>query len=355
MTQKDYIIERERRQMAEAESRDPGLRRYMALRRKRLNTNTKEGVMPKITKTAEKTPAQAPTPTPGEDDIIVSYSELDTFRQCPLKHAWSYKDRWRSPNTSKPLALGSLVHTHLESYYNSIVRKESTDQAVLEIQQELGVYGNREQTEYERLASWILTGYDEYYREQDQGVWEPLEAEYAFVVPLPDEDGTPVPGLWLKGKVDLVARHVPSGRIWIWDHKTGAYPPDQMALEIDDQFGLYTWALRWLGWPVAGSIHNYLKSKPLKGDETGKTPTPLDKRFQRTYLNRTDVELNNIALDASRAAQAAHSGAALYSAPDPRQCGWKCDYKEQHVLVRKGASVGQAMTDYGFVQDFTRH
>ena len=33
----------------------------------------------------------------ANNKIVVSYSELDTFRQCPMKHALAYKQRWTRP------------------------------------------------------------------------------------------------------------------------------------------------------------------------------------------------------------------------------------------------------------------
>ena len=138
------------------------------------------------------------------------------------------------------------------------------------------------------------------------------------------------------------------------DHKSGQNLPNHMDLEIDDQFGLYTVVMRWRGHKVRGQIHNAARTTRLKTKVA-----PLDERMRRTYLNRTDTELDAIAADALAVARHAWPTASnslpVYSSPDPRQCGWKCDFKEVHLLVRSGASTAEAMGDYDFHQDFTRH
>lgn len=289
---------------------------------------------------------------------IVSYSELDSYRQCPLKHHLGYKKRWRGPVKSRALSVGSLTHEILEAYYLGIRDDEDWEPKVSELLGRTFLdLGKR--TEDQLLVEWIFDGYREMWENTDWSEWRVLEVEYEFKVPLPEPSGRPSRKLWLKGKVDLVMLHIPTSKIWIWDHKSGAQKPNQMSLEIDDQFGLYTWALRALGWPVVGSIHNYLKSAQLKGDVDGKKPSPLDARFGRTYLNRTTAELNALAADAWAVAVNAYppksKALPMYSSPDARQCGWKCDFKEAHLLMRTGREEDELMPELGFEQDFTRH
>ena len=285
---------------------------------------------------------------------IVSYSELDTFRQCPLKHHLTYATRWRGPVKSRALTVGSLVHEVLEAYYIGIRDGEDWGPKVSELLAD-------KTDEHAVLVKWIFDGYRDQWENTDWSEWRVLEVEYEFKVPLPEPSGRASRRLWIKGKVDLVMLHIPTSKVWIWDHKSGAQKPSQMNLEIDDQFGLYTWALRALGWPVVGSIHNYLKSAQLKGDKDGKKPSPLADRFGRTYLNRTTAELNSLAADAWAVAVNAYPPKSrqlpLYSSPDARQCGWKCDVKEAHLLMRAHPERTEEdiMTDLGYQVDNTRH
>jgi hypothetical protein len=296
-------------------------------------------------------------------DHVVSYSELDTYRQCPLKHTWAYKERWKKPAiTDGALAKGSLWHLILEDHYNVIKNGGDLQDAELAVAGYFTDERSGVTTETQELMEWMYHGYVEQYGSDPN--WEILAVEYPFVINLPDPAGAASP-YDIKGKIDLVVRNRDNGTIWVVDHKSGANLPDQMDLEIDDQFGLYVWALNQPGhdkWTPTGAIHNAARTTRNVADKPGyvgkSQPQTLDQRHRRTYLNRADVELKAIALDAWAVASNAYpttDDRPLYSSPDPRQCGWKCDFKEVHLLARKGKNPQQALSEYGFVQDFTRH
>lgn len=304
------------------------------------------------------------------DLITVSYSELDTYRQCPLKHAWAYKHRWRKPVAeNSALAKGSLWHLVMETHYNVIKEHPRVDRdldaAILQesldairpllFNERTGDHDN----EVQELIHWMFRGYvDQWGLDPD---WDIIEVEGSFLLPLLDPDGVESPYL-IKGKLDLLVRDRQTGHLWVVDHKSGANLPTMMDLEIDDQFGLYSWAMKQKGTPVLGAIHNAARTTRNVADQPGYTgksqPQSLDQRHLRSYLNRTETELDSIAIDAwAVAANAYPTGEALplYSAPDPRQCGWKCDFKEVHLMSRKGRDPNVAFREMGFEQDFTRH
>ena len=296
-------------------------------------------------------------------DHVVSYSELDTYRQCPLKHHWAYVERWKKPPTEGgALAKGSLWHLVLETHYLTLMGGGTIDDCREAVAGHLSDTVSGTQTETQELIEWMYNGHVDHHGSDDH--WEILAVEYPFVINLPDPEGNPSP-YDIKGKIDLVVRDRNNGTVWVVDHKSGANLPDQMDLDIDDQFGLYVWALNQPGhdkWVPTGAIHNAARTTRNMADKPGYTgkskPQTLDQRHRRTYLNRADVELQAIALDAWAVASNAYptgSERPLYSSPDPRQCGWKCDFKEVHLLSRKGKDPHRALSEYGFVQDFTRH
>jgi len=297
------------------------------------------------------------------ENKVVSYSELDTYRQCPLKHLWAYKERWKRPVAEgSALAKGSLWHLVLETHYLTLMDGGTLDQAIESVQPHLSDQASGLQTPDQELIQWMYEGYIERYGDDKE--WEILAVEYPFVINLADPDGNPSP-YDIKGKIDLVVRNRLNGSIWVVDHKSGSQLPDTMDLEIDDQFGLYVWALNQPGhdhWRPSGAIHSATRTTRNQADHPGYTgkskPQTLDQRHRRTYLNRSQTELQSIALDAWAVAANAYPTSddrPLYSAPDPRQCGWKCDYKEVHLLARKGKDAHTTLRDYGFEQDFTRH
>jgi len=308
---------------------------------------------------------------------IVSYSELDSYRQCPLKHMLSYKERWKKPVVEgSPLRRGSLWHLVMEEHYGVIMASYPNGRdPIPDYQVDLVLENAWEkikpllfdpqtgnQSPDQELIQWMYEGYVEKWGVDND--WRIVAIEYAFEVPLPDNQGQ-VSRYILKGKIDIIAQSRENGGLWIWDHKSGKDLPTAMALEIDDQFGGYTYALNTLGYKVRGSMHNAARTTQNKGDLPGaiikgavKKQT-LEQRMGRTFLNRTAREAQNLAQDAWAVASNAYPepGAELplYSSPDARSCGWKCDYKEIHIIARQGRDIHELMDEYGFSQDFTRH
>lgn len=303
------------------------------------------------------------------EPVIVSYSELDTYRQCPLKHHILYGQRWTKP--AKPdsaLAKGSLYHKVMEEHYRVIKtyqenhggknpREGSEDEArLLEAcraavwpilwDDQRGAFYN----DVCELIAWMWEGHIEYYGTMPD--WRIMGVEHQIITPLRDDRGHRT-RYHLKAKIDLVVRNRSTGGLWVVDHKSGQNLPSDMDLEIDDQFGLYTWALNEVGRPVIGSLHAANRT------QRNKSFMHLDARMKLTYLNRDKTELVNLALDAYNVARAAHppksAPVVRYSSPDPRQCGWKCDIKEPHLLMRRGRKPAEVLTEYGFKIDRTRH
>lgn len=302
-------------------------------------------------------------------DIIVSYSELDTFRQCPLKHFLLYKQRWTKEKAlDSAVGKGSLWHSVMEIHYAMIkhVQEQNADAGfrigdlegrILEQQIKASVHAllwdpqaGAWLTPVHELIWWMYEGHLAQYGLDNQ--WRIMGIEHQIVTPLRAPDGTQS-RYHLKAKIDLIVRDRATGMLWVVDHKSGKDLPSHMDLEIDDQFGLYTWAMREVGRSVTGTIHSANRT------QRNKSFMPLETRMRRTFLNRSDKEVTNLALDAYHAAKAAYpddpANEVRYSAPDPRSCGWKCDVKEPHLLMRKGRKLHEVMTEYGFVINQTRH
>lgn len=302
------------------------------------------------------------------EPIVVSYSELDTYRQCPLKHALLYGQRWTKPvKDGSALQKGSLYHAVMEEHYRQVKQYQdehdgkgpkpdsAAEKLLLQsiwtaIEPMLYDPQSGEQSEVQELIEWMYHGHVKNYGLMPE--WRILAVEHQIITPLPDERGRDS-RYHLKAKLDLVIRKRSDGGLWVVDHKSGKDLPTYMDLEVDDQFGLYTWAMRKVGKRVIGSIHAANRT------QRNKSPMTMDQRMALTYLNRDELELSNLALDAYRVARAAHPPKGQqrppYSSPDPRQCGWKCDVKEPHLLMRRGRKVSEVMTEFGFKIDKTRH
>ena len=293
-----------------------------------------------------------PKPETDHEGRIVSWSELDALKQCPLKHHLAYEERWTGPETSKALAIGSLFHKVMEAFYSE--RKyEQEDTPPGEWLGEtpheiIAKYDGN--PEYAETVAWMFEGYVENYG--DDKLWRVLGIEKQLMVPLPNRAGRKSK-ITLKGKVDLLIKdNSAGGGLWVVDHKTFSRPYQDKDLEFDDQFGLYIWGLRREGTNVRGVIHNGVRTSKLKREMTP------EERFKRTYTVRTDVELENIAREAYEWFQKKPE-----HGPDglPRRstnsdtCGWRCSFTEACLMSRKGGDIRELLEDSGCVQDFTRH
>ncbi len=309
----------------------------------------------------------------AEPLVIASWSEIDTARQCPHKHELGYKERWRSDRTSPALARGTSWHQAMEVWYDHTIPEDQRFDTIR------GLFG---QDVHESLRGpeddllwWMFEGYRDHYGQDGQ--WKIVAIELPFQVPLrtvrPDGSLGRRSRIWLKGKIDLVVLG-PGGRLWIIDHKTCANLPQDKELALDDQFGLYTWALRELGRPIFGSLHNAVRTKrpnpnddrPMdeqgrrlnkdgtvsKNQPAGTTP---EERFKRTLLHRTDAELDIIAAEAYQTLHAVYSKGVTERHPNSDTCKWRCDYLEACLGGRKGQDERRLLEDLGFSIDLTRH
>lgn len=303
---------------------------------------------------------------------IVSYSEIDTARQCFLKHRWSYKERWVGISKSPALSRGTLWHKVLEDFYlvilffqqiadgkwepafpavkvgDDLILEEAFKAGMAHLVNPAGNYLDEDAD----LIGWMFTGYVELYGIDPN--WKILGVEQAMEFWLPTERGGRS-RFKVKMKLDLVVRDLELDRRIVVDHKSGKNLPYSKELDVDDQFGLYVWGMRQAKVPVFGAVHSAARTQRNKNQD--RFPQALEERFKRTPLYRTDTELNAVAVDAYRSAKAAYGfkpGEEPRS-PNTDTCRWKCDYLEVCLGTRKGMPEKSLLNDFGFEQNFQRH
>lgn len=299
--------------------------------------------------------------------VTVSYSELDNYRQCPLKWYLKNIERWSPPEKGPALTKGGLWHTALEAHYLSLKASQDSGQPdewrlkAANDAVQLALQPSNE-SEFLDLILWMYEGYvDRWGVDRD---WRILGVEVTRVMPLPHPDGTPGKrGRYkLKGKIDLIIRDLsfPTRPIRIVDHKSGQNLPSDKELDIDDQFGLYEWLLRQEGHKVLGTVHNASRTTRNKGDfpgaGAGTKRQTLEQRMSRTNMSRADVELEALALDAARTAHSAYAASTVkyglpHSSPNPDTCRWRCDMLQQHLAARKSnTDIRVILEGVGFTQ-----
>lgn len=295
----------------------------------------------------------------------VSYSELDTYRQCPLKWWVLYTLRLRPPEDSPALTQGSCLHAVMEAHFLSLQRNDAAgeprnlieaggivDGVIADWQAGADGRAGISQEMAENVA-WMYAGYVERYGTDPE--WRRiLGVEVKGDTPLCRSGGEHVR---MKYRADLLVEDL-QGRVWVVDWKTAkgrdasgaAYDRE---LDIDDQLGIYIAAMRRQGVPVFGAVYGRLRSDQLK-----RAMTP-EERSGKTLMFRGDVELEVLWDDATKVTRAMltsqRRGEEPYSSPNPSECKWKCSAKEAHLHARRtGRTMRDAVEGFGWVPDTHR-
>ncbi len=311
----------------------------------------------------------------------VSWSELEALRQCPLKWKLAYDERWQGQATgTDALSKGSCYHSVKEAHFKALMSTQADPDAtpqdrlahaVMKAQERIDQM--REANEYPeetvKLIEWMYVGYVERYGIDPD--WRIMAVESSHVVPLYEPIGRT--GEWqeaddfnMKIKLDLMVTDR-RDRLWIVDHKSaGKVPTGEKDFQWADQFGIYQYGVWQLGYRPTGTIHNCSLSKPNKGDlfsegdpewkSTMKATDP-EKRFKRTFMDRTMQELRTIQWEALQTFR--NNRAALYHPrhPDEERCKWKCNFNDACNMGRRNGeeATREYLLDIGFSQEFRRN
>jgi hypothetical protein len=283
----------------------------------------------------------------GPPPVVVGQSEVADFRQCPLKHKLRWREGWYlpadHPELSESSDTGTQWHAIIARHYQLIKEFQQAGKEIdgehigREVGKFLVAYADAVGMTDERFAllQWMYEGYVERWGfDRD---WEIVNIEQTLVTPIFNPETGERTRFMLRWTADLVVRvRSLGGRIAIIDNKTvassGAW--SRTDVDISDQLGLYTrgWNRLYVADPAIYSMHSQVRRDKLK------RPMTLSERFSRLHGNRTDAELDEIEADLIDDLERMHSERNLArptSHPDPKQCGWKCDFKEAHIVLRR--------------------
>jgi len=185
--------------------------------------------------------------------MITSQSSIKLYKRCP--QAYYYKKiRNIVPKFSAlPLQRGTMIHSALEAYYKG----NSWKKALLEYQdfwddlldEEKEAYGG----DLINDCISIIRGYTREYGKKN------TEEILAVELDLEDNPVEIVPGVFLKGKIDLISRD--ERGTWITEHKSHKKIPTEDTRFLNMQTVLYQEAAEKLGYKVDGIRWNYLRTK----------------------------------------------------------------------------------------------
>lgn len=164
-----------------------------------------------------------------------SYTQLETYRYCPLKYLYAYI--FRIPiKTTPEMAFGIDLHELLEQLYLQVMKGRTPSLtrllALFEKLQLPGRYGEPAQEQsYRRLGKEILTAF---YRAQGERFQVPLAIEKPFALKMG--------AIRIQGVVDRIDP-LEGGGVEVIDYKSGA-PKERAGVEDQLQIRLYALACR---------------------------------------------------------------------------------------------------------------
>lgn len=215
-------------------------------------------------------------PHASSDRDVLTYSALNTFRNCPRKYKHRYLDFLRPREKPNALSFGSVIHGAIELWYRS-AGDPNRLWAVLDFvdQQFPERMGDDQQKSAWHLARAIITGYAARYATED---FEVVEIEKPFTGEIRNPDtGRLSQTFVMAGKADAIVQR-PDG-MYLLEHKT-ASTIDASYLDklwTDTQIALYSFYLRQLGYPIVGVIYNVLLKTRLQ-QRAGETEAEFEAR-----------------------------------------------------------------------------
>jgi DNA helicase-2/ATP-dependent DNA helicase PcrA len=201
------------------------------------------------------------------DGLMLSASDIETYRTCPLKYKFARVFRIPSEPTLNQ-RFGILVHQVLERYHQSGGRTIDEILGLLEAGWRRGGFGSSDQErQLHAKADGALRRYHDRFRDEDS---EPLWFEKAFSFRMGAHT--------LRGRVDRVDR-LPDGDYELIDYKSGR-PRSAAQLREDVQLSLYAVGAR-EAWGLESSQQSYLYVL-----DDAKVPLPVEE-VDRDWITET--------------------------------------------------------------------
>ncbi len=174
--------------------------------------------------------------------MILSYSSISTYQNCPLSYKFAYLDRL--PRKKSPyLSFGKIIHKALYYFYNVPTPNPPSIEKILSYIHENwspeGYLSKSEESAYKEYAEQVLTNF---YRVNIDTFSLPVALEHRFKIPLNERLPSGEPCI-LSGIIDKVEK-TPSGGLEIIDYKTGRKLPSQSHVDNDLQLSLYCFAVK---------------------------------------------------------------------------------------------------------------
>ncbi len=176
----------------------------------------------------------------GGSPLRLSFSRVDTYRQCPLKYRYRYVDLL-AERPSPHLSFGSSIHAALEVFWDRKLPHPPPREALLAALYErwdssgFAETDREEQVRFYRHAQEVLAAY---HRRFADVTLTPVAVEQWFRLPLPDD-------VEVVGAIDLV-EPTPAGGLGVVDWKTNRRAKTREEVAGSLQLAIYALAVEHL-------------------------------------------------------------------------------------------------------------
>lgn len=266
----------------------------------------------------------------------VNQSELTTFMRCPRKWYWAYKQGYDSKDPGANLALGSAVHSILQSHY----RGDSWEDCINGILDEQAL---KETPSFDlKLLEAMIEGYFQWLEETGADAFlTPVVVEQKIEMPLGTIRGKEVV---LHGTVDL-AQVDGDDRMFLTDHKTTASFEILANRRMAMSFQLQTYAMlleHRTGRYPSGAIYNMLR----KVKRTGNAKPPFFMRETVAFnIHQREAFKGQIRQVVNAMLELEDRGDALPYPVVDQDCGWKCPFIGICSMADDGSDIEGVLND----------
>ena len=330
-----------------------------------------------------------------ENKQVIRTSDRGRFRRC--RQLWDFESPMRQnyayQGSIKPLDFGIAFHEALDEYYKP--REEAythevrwglaiskfgeicDEQMARTLKATMGIDETSVREDFaerKELGIGMLNHYFPWAEEHDD--FEVVESEISFEVEIPEMD------VMYQGRIDALVKR--DDGYWLLDHKTAAQFGDTGWLDLDTQISAYCWAMtKRLGIKVNGMIYSEIKKSVPKEPQVNKNGTlsqnkqqrtslalykkkiqelglnesdyseyleylaANDKWFRRTYVHRSDQELENVEeIIRIESREMINPDIGIYPNPSRFNCSG-CAFKLPCVAKQDGSDVNWILEESG--------
>ncbi len=221
----------------------------------------------------------------------LSYSQIETFKICPLHYKLRYILKIPTP-PSASMSFGTTIHATLKDFYTQVAIGESANEKLLFSLFEKdwvkeGYTSKKHERDFFEKGKLYLSGF---LKEGFNSKITPISMEQPFTVPLN------LNGKYIKvgGKIDRVDM-LPDGTIEIVDYKTGATIPTQRDVDNNLQLSFYALAATKIPFPPYNKKPEEVKLSLYFLDEQEKITTTrsvkdLEDAIQDIFKAKEEIE-----------------------------------------------------------------